>query len=105
MNKTTVRAYANLKSTSDSPPDHVAPRDVFSRDNTPAPTSIEVEGNKVVYGTDNRMRIGHMTERDANFVTLDSSTQGMDEGLGIFDMRFISDIVGRMIYGADGSGR
>jgi hypothetical protein len=88
-----VRAYANLVSTSDSPPDRVAPRGTFNRDNTPAPTSIEVEGNKVVYGTDNRMRIGHMTERDANFVTLDSIMQGMDDGLGMFDIRFMSDIV------------
>lgn len=34
-----------------------------------------------------------MTERDANFVTLDHVMQGLNDGLGVYDIRMLSDIV------------
>jgi hypothetical protein len=35
----------------------------------------------------------HMTERDAGHVTLNLELQGLVEGLGVYEIKLISDIV------------
>lgn len=58
-----------------------------------AVTPLDGGVSRVTYSADIRVRIQHMTERDASFVTLDQAQRGMGEGLGLYDYVLLSDIV------------
>jgi hypothetical protein len=92
------RAYAELVATASRPPTKPSsPRDFFDRNNSPSHTHLSAvavgDAHRVTYGSDSRMRIAHMTERDANFISLNTSMQGMEDGLGIYAIALVSDIV------------
>jgi hypothetical protein len=62
-----------------------------------AVTSLGDGSSRVTYSSNIRMRVCHMTERDAGFVTLDCTMRGLGDGLGIYDVTIMSDVVSTFI--------
>jgi hypothetical protein len=49
--------------------------------------------SRVIYESSARLRVAHMSERDANFDTLNFERQGLAENLGVYNIKLQSDIV------------
>lgn len=97
-NAISYRAYSRLVAVSSDPPEQTStPLDPFRRDIAPSPTrvslSVEAEMTRVIYESDTRLRLTHMTERDAGYVTLNLEMRGFGEGLGVYVIKLISDVV------------
>jgi hypothetical protein len=91
------RVYSRLVAVSSELPEGTStPLDPFRCDITPSPIHVSIGGEagttRVTYGSDTKLRLTHMTERDAGHVTLNLELQGLAEGLGVYEIKLISDI-------------
>lgn len=102
-NTISYRAHSQLVAISSRPPkEKPNPVDAFTSDNAPTPTFVSVKLDagvtRVIYESSARLRVAHMSERDANFDTLNFERQGLAENLGVYNIKLQSDIVSDSFY-------